>query len=140
MAYHDGELAVQARAGVRSLADRVGRIIRSEIPAVAAEFLRDRRFVIVTTVAADGAVTASLLAGGQGFVDTPDETTIVIAPSAGHRSLVARDIGDSGVIGLLAIDFPTRRRMRVNGTAEIRGDTIAVSTREHSCDRRTICS
>lgn len=130
MAYHDGEIAVQARAGVRDLADRVGRIIRAEIPPVAGAFLRERHFVIVTTVAGDGAVTTSLLGGSGGFVDTPDQTTIVITPSAGHRSIVARDIRDTGVIGLLAIDFPTRRRMRVNGTALLRGDAIVVSTRE----------
>ncbi len=61
MAWHEGELAVQTRAGVAAQAQKVGRIIGKTIPAAAAQFLAARPYVIVATVAADGAISASIL-------------------------------------------------------------------------------
>lgn len=128
MAYHEGELAMQERAGVRALADRVGRIINAEIPPVAAAFVAAQPFVIVSTVDAAGQPTASLLGGAPGFASASDARTLTIAPAFGHD--VFDDVAASGAIGILAIDLATRRRMRVNGTAVRRGDSIVVTTRE----------
>ena len=119
---------MQERAGVRALADRVGRIINAEIPPVAAAFVAAQPFVIVSTVDATGQPTASLLGGPPGFASAEDARTLTIAPAFGHD--VFDDIDATGVIGLLAIDLATRRRMRVNGTAVRRGDSIVVTTRE----------
>lgn len=119
---------MQERAGVRALADRVGRIIGSDIPPVAAAFVAAQPFVIVSTVDAAGQPTASLLGGVPGFASASDAHTLTIAPSFGHD--VFDDIEASGVIGILAIDLATRRRMRVNGMAVRRGDSILVTTRE----------
>ena len=126
--WHEGEIEMQERAGVRALADRVGRIINAEIPAVAAAFVAAQPFVIAATVDASGQPTASLLGGPPGFAAAGDAHTLTIAPSFGHD--VFGDIHATGVIGLLAIDLATRRRMRVNGTAVRRGDSIVVTTRE----------
>jgi hypothetical protein len=128
MRYHEGELEMQRRAGVRELADRVSRIIAAEIPPVAAAFVAAQPFVIAATVDASGAPTASLLGGAPGFVTATDARTLTITPTFGHR--VFDDVDSTGIIGLLAIDLATRRRMRVNGTAVRRGDSIIVTTRE----------
>jgi predicted pyridoxine 5'-phosphate oxidase superfamily flavin-nucleotide-binding protein len=125
MAYHEGELAVQRRAGVEAMAAKVGRIIGSEISAPAAAFLGERRFVVTSTVAADGAVTASLLIGRATALDP---RTIRIEARRDER--VFADVAATGTIGLLSIDFATKRRMRVNGTATIDGDALVVATRE----------
>jgi predicted pyridoxine 5'-phosphate oxidase superfamily flavin-nucleotide-binding protein len=128
MAWHEGELEMQRRAGVRTLADRVARIIAAEIPAVAATFVAAQPFVIVSTVDPTGTPTASLLGGAPGFAAATDARTLTITPAFGHD--VFDDIDATGVIGLLSIDLATRRRMRVNGTAVRRGDSIVVTTRE----------
>jgi len=128
MTWHEGELQMQERAGVRALADRVGRIINAAIPPVAAEFVAAQPFVIVSTVDAAGQPTASLLGGPPGFASATDARTLTITPAFGHD--VFADIAATGVLGLLAIDLATRRRMRLNGTAERRGDSIVVTTRE----------
>lgn len=128
MAWHEGELEMQRRAGVRTLADRVARIIGADIPPVAAAFVAAQPFVIVSTVDASGQPTASLLGGPPGFARAEDERTLTIAPAFGHD--VSADIDATGTIGVLAIDLATRRRMRVNGTAVRRGDSIVVTTRE----------
>jgi predicted pyridoxine 5'-phosphate oxidase superfamily flavin-nucleotide-binding protein len=125
--YHEGELEAQGRAGVGDLAERVGRIIRSTIPAAAAEFLAARSFVVVATTNAEGAVHASALGG---TAVATDESTIVMRPSSGQLDLVREDVAATGVIGMLAIDFATRRRMRVNGRATFEGDELRVSTSE----------
>lgn len=119
---------MQERAGVRALADRVGRIINAEIPPVAAAFVAAQPFVIVSTVDAAGQPTASLLGGPPGFASAANARTLTIAPAFGHD--VFADVEATGAIGILAIDLATRRRMRVNGTAMRRGDSIVVTTRE----------
>lgn len=121
---------MQRRAGVRELADRVSRIIGSEIPPAASAFVAAQRFVIVATIDANGAITASILGGGLGFATARNERTLVIAPSFGHVDRVEKDLDATGVIGLLAIEQATRRRIRVNGTAIREGAAIVLSTAE----------
>jgi predicted pyridoxine 5'-phosphate oxidase superfamily flavin-nucleotide-binding protein len=130
MAYHEGELEMQRRAGVRALADRVGGIINAEIPRGAAAFVAAQQFVIVATVDAVGAPTASILDGAPGFASARDARTLAIAPSFGHLTHVMADIDATGVVGLLAIEQATRRRIRVNGHATRKDAAILLSTAE----------
>jgi predicted pyridoxine 5'-phosphate oxidase superfamily flavin-nucleotide-binding protein len=130
MAYHEGELEMQRRAGVQELAGRVSRIIGSDVPPAAAAFLAARPFVIAATVGADGTVTASLLGARPGFATARTERFVTVEPVFGHLEGVFADVAATGTIGLLAIDPPTRRRIRVNGTASRRGAALDISTSE----------
>ena len=51
--FHEGELAVQRRAGVEAVAAKVGRSIHASIPPDHADFLSRQPFVVVA--AADAA-------------------------------------------------------------------------------------
>ena len=128
--YHQGELEMQRRAGVRTLADRVGRIIGEEIVPAAAAFVAAQPFVILATVDAHGVLTSSIVGGAPGFASAKDDRTLAIAPAFGHLGRVAEDIDATGVVGLLAIDPATRRRIRVNGHAVRSDGAIIVSTSE----------
>jgi hypothetical protein len=128
--YHAGELEAQERAGVRDLAGRVGRIIRPTIPPAAAGFLAARSFVVAATRGADGTVQASLLAGARGFAQATGEQSLTLRPTSGHVADVIEDLNATGVLGLMAIDFSTRRRMRANGRATVRDGVIELETRE----------
>jgi len=130
MAWHEGELAVQTRAGVAARAQRVGRIIGETIPAAAAQFLAARPYVIVATVSSDGAISASILGGAPGFTVATSERSIRIEPRFGHLAGVIAGLNDTGTIGLLAIDPANRRRMRANGSAAVHDTTIFMTTRE----------
>jgi len=130
MAWHEGELAVQTRAGVAAQAQRVGRIIGETIPAAAAQFLAARPYVIVATVSSDGAISASILGGAPGFTVTTSERSIRIEPRFGHLAEVIAGLNDTGTIGLLAIDPANQRRMRANGSAAVHDTTIFMTTRE----------
>jgi predicted pyridoxine 5'-phosphate oxidase superfamily flavin-nucleotide-binding protein len=123
---HDGELAVQRRAGVSKAlgSARVG----AEIPPVAAAFLGGQPFVIIGGVA-DG-VWASMLVGAPGFVRVVDERTVVIDAVAGpHDPLYGRFTGVAE-IGILAVEPSTRRRIRVNGLARAVDHRLVIHTEQ----------
>jgi len=112
--FHSGELAVQERAGVRERAARIGGSIHPELPEPARAFLEQRRFVVLATADAEGRPWASVLSGPAGFARPAGPRTLRLeaAPRPGDP-LADRIDGD--LVGLLAIDLATRRRMRVNG-------------------------
>ena len=120
--YHPGELSVQERAGVREMADRIGRSIGTTIPPAAWNFLRSQPLVIVGSVDAGRRVWASLLTGAPGLVQAVDENTVRInaQPTAGDP--LGDNLATNNAVGLIAIEFATRRRMRLNGKAEVGKD------------------
>jgi predicted pyridoxine 5'-phosphate oxidase superfamily flavin-nucleotide-binding protein len=130
MPFHSGELEAQRRAGVDDLARRVGRIIQPAITAAAADFLAAQAMIITATTNRSGAVHASALIGPRGFAHAINDSTIEIGATGGHRDLVLRDLAESDKLGLLAIDFANRRRLRANGRASVAGNSIVMSTAE----------
>jgi uncharacterized protein len=118
--YHDGQRAVQRRAGGTVTAERLERGMRSELPDVAREFLAGLRLLFAGSTDPDGRVWCSLLTGPAGFVSTPDERTLAISARPAEHDPLARALVDGPApVGLLGIEPQTRRRMRVNGTAEL---------------------
>ncbi|MEV6321789.1 pyridoxamine 5'-phosphate oxidase family protein [Nocardia sp. NPDC051787] len=113
--FHAGEVAVQRRMGQAHIAERVGRMIRPDIPAVAAGFLAEQRMVVVAAADAAGRLWASELVGPPGFVHAVDDRTIVV----GARPAAADPLHDTlthhAGIGMIAMQPQRRRRMRVNG-------------------------
>lgn len=63
--FHEGERAVQRRAGVERVAAQVGRGILSFVPPEFAAFLSRQPFVVVASQDEHARIWASLLAGGQ---------------------------------------------------------------------------
>ncbi len=125
--YHAGELEVQARAGVREMAARVSNSIRPTIPAAAHEFLLDQPILVVGSVGPGGRVWASLLAGEPGFARVLDERTVRIEALPASGDPLNDNLEESGAaVGMLAIDLSGRRRMRLNGKAEVRPEGIYV--------------
>ncbi len=110
--YHAGELAVQARAGVQEIAAQSERVIKRTINRGAQEFLHQQPMAFVASVDAEGGVWASVVAGPPGFMVAVDERTIHIgeAPTVGDPLL--DNLGVNADVGLLIMEFATRRRMR----------------------------
>lgn len=125
--YHEGELAVQERAGVRDMAGRIGRGIRDRVPAAAAAFLDEEPFVVVGALDERGRVWASPLAGR---LEALDERTIRADGRLAEGDPLAGVWGAAGEVGIIAIDFATRRRMRINGTASTQDGRVVVRTRQ----------
>src|SRR3954451_18947267 len=77
--FHEGELAVQRRAGVERTAAQVGRMIGPSIPPEFAAFVARQPFVVAAAPDEDGRVWATLLVGGPGVATVPDERHLLLA-------------------------------------------------------------
>lgn len=64
--HHEDELRVQARAGVREMAERVGRGVRATVPPVARHFLGTQRPAVVGL--ADRRAGMGLTPDGEGGI------------------------------------------------------------------------
>ncbi|WP_167858140.1 pyridoxamine 5'-phosphate oxidase family protein [Mycobacterium sp. DL99] len=118
MVYHSGELAVQRRMGQETIAARVGRMIRTEVPAAAAAFLAEQPMIVIAAADDRRRVWTSLIAGPPGFVHADDPRTITIEALPVPGDPLHDVLRNDQQIGMLAIEPQTRRRMRVNGSAE----------------------
>lgn len=116
MTYHSGELAVQKRAGVEVMAERVGRGIHMTMPHIAQQILEAQSFAIASSVDEQGHVWASILVGEPGFLQPIDDQTIQLNLHAPINEQVLNNLKSNPQLGLLVIDLATRQRMRVNGT------------------------
>lgn len=118
--FHEGELEAQRRAGETAAAARNGKAIGDEIMPGALKFIEQQRLAAVASIDAVGNVWASLLQGTPGFLSSPDRRHVDI-----DLDRVDLDEGDplwsnlrsNPQLGMLLIEFDTRRRLRINGRA-----------------------
>lgn len=113
--FHDGERAVQRLAGVTALADRVGRSIRRDLPPAARSFLAERRWIVIGGLDGSDQPWPAVRAGLPGFAQAIDDRTVRIEASASPEPMRDDMLRPGALVGLLAIDLATRRRLRFNG-------------------------
>lgn len=124
---HPGERAVQDRAGEGG-PGWGSPMFGPEIPLQFVPFLRAQHMLVIGAADDDGNLWASILTGRPGFVGPVDERTIVVdaLPPVGDPLREAfrapRDVG------MLALQPQTRRRIRVNGTADQHDNRLVVRT------------
>lgn len=130
--FHPDELAAQARAGVGTM--RSG--IRDFMPEQHREFFAALPYLLVGTSDAAGWPFAALLEGDPGFVTSPDAFTLRIDALPGAADPAAGMIRVGDDMGILGIDFATRRRNRANGiisSLNAAGFTVAVRQSFGNC-------
>lgn len=121
--YHEGELAVQRRAGVADDAARLGGMLApAHVGAGAARFLAEREFAVLTARDRAGRLWTTPLAGPPGFIDADASTVSVHAGPEGPL----RELPAGQPVGLLVIDFAIRRRFRINGMLTSTGDGLVI--------------
>lgn len=128
--FHEGERAVQQRAGVAAIASRVGGSIHAEIPPLAQVFLREQPFAVLASRDARGCLWASIAHGAPGFLSAPTAKSIEIDAVPLPGDPLAANLGVGAPLGALVIDVATRRRMRVNGRVERAAAPIRVAVEE----------
>lgn len=136
MGFHEGELAVQRQAGVEDMANRLGGMLAPpDLSGGARMFLAERDFVVLTARDRDDRLWTVPLLRRPGFlkVTSADELRLEAFPNAPLAELAAGQH-----VGLIVIDFATRRRMRINGTiaaSDHSGLSIAVDQAYGNCPR-----
>jgi predicted pyridoxine 5'-phosphate oxidase superfamily flavin-nucleotide-binding protein len=123
--FHEGELQVQERAGVRAEGERNGGVITDSIIKGALRFIEQQSMVVLGSVDPDGNVWASVLAGQAGFMQATTERTITFDLSktaANEHDPFWKNIEHHPQVGMLIIELATRRRLRVNGRIQRSGE------------------
>lgn len=128
--YHPGELKVQARVGAIEAAGNIGRIIHPVIAHVFIDFIQSQPMVILGSVDANGMAWASVLCGRPGFMNVTDERTLRINALPNSADPLHESLSDHNELGILIIDFSTRRRLRLNGSALPGADGFSVRARQ----------
>jgi predicted pyridoxine 5'-phosphate oxidase superfamily flavin-nucleotide-binding protein len=120
-AFHEGELAVQKRAG-RVLTGR----LRDTIPPVAAQFASHQLFCVVAGRDESGRVWTTMLTGPAGFMQADGERTLHVRAHPADDDPLRRVLRRGGDVGIIVMD--SRRRMRVNGVLAPDADGFVVRT------------
>ena len=129
--FHEGERAVQARAGVEAESRRLGRGISRAIPEGAESFLEAQRIAILAGLDAAGHVWASLVTGNPGFITAPDSRTLDLAAELPAVDPLSERLSADQPLGVLVLDPERRRRLRINGrVVDARPGAIAIRTEE----------
>ncbi|KAM3103576.1 pyridoxamine 5'-phosphate oxidase family protein [Phormidesmis sp. 146-12] len=119
MTYHAGELLIQTRVGVQAAADRLQKLIGSVVSPAAQDFLKPQQWAIASTVDQNHQVWASLLIGEAGFLTGNDRSIHIHAVESDDPLWESQsDQQSDQLMGLLAIDLATRRRLRINGSIQ----------------------
>lgn len=114
--FHDGERAMQARAGALERLATVGpRVVRDHMPDQHRELFEKLPTLVVGSLDASGQPWASLLAGPPGFVQTPDERHLRVNARPEADDPLAAALALGAPLGLLGLEPHTRRRNRMNG-------------------------
>ena len=132
LAFHEDEAKAQALAGHQ----RPGRVaIRPFMPDQHRQFFALLSYLFAATPDADGWPMASVLTGEPGFVQSPGPATLDIGALPASDDPAAPTFVAGTEIGLLGLDFTTRRRNRANGRllAVDGGLTVAISQSFGNC-------
>src|ERR1700689_917272 len=125
--FHVGEVAVQQRAGTWEEAARLSPMLDpAELRGGIVAFLADRTFAVVTARDSGGRLWSSPLTGPAGFLEAVTPTTLAI-PARVEAGDPLHGLPAGQQIGLVVVEFATRRRVRVNGTLTAAdGDALAI--------------
>ncbi|QYR24098.1 pyridoxamine 5'-phosphate oxidase family protein [Paenibacillus sp. sptzw28] len=129
--YHAGELTVQKLAGAEIVAQQNGTGIKPVILKGAMAFLRTQSLILASSVDGYGRVWSSFLTGEPGFINVTSENTLRIISIPVASDPLVGNIASNPEIGLLAIDFNRRIRMRINGQGHFDEDRrLSVTTEQ----------
>jgi ferredoxin-NADP reductase/predicted pyridoxine 5'-phosphate oxidase superfamily flavin-nucleotide-binding protein len=114
--FHRGERGIQERLGVRERLEDMGRrFIRDHLPDQHREFYSQLPLILVGSLDEGGRPWASVLFGQPGFATSPDPYTLRIAARPVYGDPLNDTLGPGADVGILGIEFHTRRRNRLNG-------------------------
>lgn len=114
--FHQGESDLQARAGVgKELAVMANRAITNFMPMQHQTFFSQLPLLFVGAEDQNQDIWASILFGKPGFIQNHDEHNFTISSTFMDIDPLSNNLKTGDEIGLLGLQFETRRRNRVSG-------------------------
>lgn len=137
--FHDGERELQARFGLQDKMEAVGRkVVRDHMPEEHQQFFQLLPLLFIGLLDTDGYPRASVVTGTPGFMSSPDPQHLNVGAAVLPGDPFAKNLRTGVAIGLLGLEFHTRRRNRMNGTVETAneaGFTVQVSQSYGNCPK-----
>lgn len=128
VAFSPAVKAAQERLGSRAHFAR--RDWPTEVTADLAGFLGEARTAYLATASADGQPYVQHRGGPKGFIQVLDERTIAFADFAGNRQYVTLgNLQENPRAMLFVMDYETRRRVKLWGTARLVEDDLTLVER-----------
>jgi predicted pyridoxine 5'-phosphate oxidase superfamily flavin-nucleotide-binding protein len=128
--FHEGELAVQRRAGVQAMARRVGNVIQKTITPPFAAFLQEQQMAVIGSIDPLGRLWSSIVVGNPGFIEVQISTLVQIHALPPITDPLLENVMAHPQVGVLVIHLGARQRVRVNGTATLYPDRLDIDTQE----------
>jgi uncharacterized protein len=116
--FHEGELQLQRKFGVESnVAQFAPKFIRPYMPDQHREFYTAQPFLVVSARDSRGMMWATMLAneGNTDFITSPDPFSLSINATFLPGDALQEAFQDGDDLGILGIEFGSKRRNRVNG-------------------------
>jgi uncharacterized protein len=117
LTYHEGELAVQARAGVGREGLCAEEMYHATMGIGVARFLAAQQIAVLSTIDHDGRVWASLRSEPPGFLRAVDDLTLEIGGHSHPEDPLLANLASKAAAGALVINLAARQRIRLNGDA-----------------------
>lgn len=123
---------MQERAGVAERSEKMGRqMIQSALPPSFRTFVEQLQTWVVSAADGLGRPWVTLLTGPAGFVGATDGTRVDVRTPPPESDPVFAGLQAGSQVGMLGMHFPTRSRIRVNGTvARAASDGFEVSVKQ----------
>ncbi len=124
--------AVQERLGSRAAMQRMAatRDFQVRIGADLAAFLAERDSAYLATASAEGQPYIQHRGGPKGFLRVLDDTTLGFADFDGNRQYITLgNLSENPKAALFVMDYPTRRRIKLWGTARVVEDDAELVAR-----------
>ncbi len=117
--FHPGEQAMQDRVGVREKMQALGSgLIRNHMPEQHRELFKKLPMLIIGAVDKWEAPWATVLTGRPGFIQSPDNKTLEVYAGLTNADPLASALCEQQEVGVLGIEFETRRRNRASAIIE----------------------
>lgn len=123
--FHQGEQLVQEKAGVRDRAEALGRrMIKDFLPGQHRQFYAQLPILFLASLDERGRPWASVVAGEPGFAHSPDPKHLDLQMTPPPFDPGSFKAGTA--VGMLGLEFETRRRNRLNGRI-VKADPTSLS-------------
>jgi len=117
--WHKGELSIQTRSGTDKKMAEIGpKFIRQYMPLQHRDFFQSLSMIFVAYNDINGDICGSALFGIAGFIESPSETELIINTQSPLSSFNNNSVNVGDKLGLVGIDFASKRRNRVNAIVQ----------------------